>query len=48
MIAFNFCYSTIVIDEKYKNLPGITYENVEWTVTDEETGARTHMKYTFV
>ena len=26
MMAHNLCYSTLVLDEKYNNLPGITYE----------------------
>ena len=26
MIAHNLCYSTLVLDEKYANIPGITYE----------------------
>ena len=30
MIAYNMCHSTIVIDDKYRNLPGIEYETVEW------------------
>jgi DNA polymerase delta subunit 1 len=32
MIAYNLCYSTLVIDEKYKNMPGIVYEVFKWTV----------------
>ena len=30
MIAYNMCHSTIVIDDKYRNLPGIEYETIEW------------------
>jgi DNA polymerase delta subunit 1 len=26
MIAHNLCYSTLVMDEKYANIPGVTYE----------------------
>lgn len=29
MIAFNMCYSTIVIDKKYMNLPGVHYESIK-------------------
>jgi DNA polymerase elongation subunit (family B) len=33
MIAHNLCYSTLVMDPKYNNLPGITYES--FTVGDK-------------
>lgn len=29
MMAHNLCYSTLVLDEKYKNIPGIKYETYE-------------------
>ncbi len=30
MIAHNMCYSTIVLDEQYLNLPGIEYSTIAW------------------
>ncbi len=44
MIAYNMCYSTIVIDDKYKNLPGIEYETIEWF--EEERNKK--FSFTFV
>jgi DNA polymerase delta subunit 1 len=31
MIAHNMCYSTIVMDPKYLNLPGVEYSTISWT-----------------
>lgn len=36
MIAYNMCHSTIVIDDKYRNLPGIEYETIEWYEEDKD------------
>jgi len=30
MIAHNMCYSTIVLDPKYVNIPGVEYSHIEW------------------
>jgi DNA polymerase elongation subunit (family B) len=35
MMAHNFCYSTLVLDPKYDNLPGVTYETFK-------VGTKTH------
>lgn len=43
MRAHNLCYNSIVLDEKYNNLPGIEYKTVEWTTNKDST----HFKYTF-
>ncbi|KAJ3354651.1 DNA-directed DNA polymerase delta [Allomyces javanicus] len=42
MIAYNLDYSTIVLDKKYDNVPGVEYYDVEWT---EEDG--TYKKYRY-
>jgi DNA polymerase delta subunit 1 len=42
MRAHNLCYNSIVLDEKYNNLPGIEYKTVEWTTKEAK-----HFKYTF-
>lgn len=34
MMAHNLCYSTIILNPEYDNLPGIEYKTVEWS--DEE------------
>ncbi len=50
MIAHNLCFSTIVLDEEYMNLPGVAYETLEWyepTILDEN-GRPTYCKFTFV
>lgn len=36
--AHNLCFSTIVLDEKYTDLPGVTYKTLEWEDTDKESG----------
>ena len=30
MIAYNLCFSTFVMDDKYLNLPNVKYETLEW------------------
>ena len=30
MIAYNMCFSTLVMDPKYLNIPGVEYETVAW------------------
>ena len=35
MRAHNLCYNTIVLEDKYDDLPNIEYETVEWTVENE-------------
>jgi DNA polymerase elongation subunit (family B) len=30
MISRNLCYSTMLLDDKYKNIPGVIYENIKW------------------
>ena len=35
MRAHNLCYSTLVLDPKYDNLPGVTYESFEIPVPDK-------------
>ena len=30
MISRNLCYSTFVMDDKYKNVPGVKYETIQW------------------
>lgn len=34
-ISRNLCYSTLVMDDKYLDIPGIDYENIEWDDTIE-------------
>jgi DNA polymerase elongation subunit (family B) len=38
MRAHNLCYNTIVLNDKYDNLPGVKYETVQWT-----SGEKDHM-----
>lgn len=47
MIAYNMCYSTLVVDQKYMDLPGIEYEVVEW-VERYDDGTEKEYKFTFV
>ena len=42
MIAFNYCHSTIVLNEEFDNLEGVEYEDIEWWEDGE------HHKYRFV
>ena len=30
MIAHNMCYSTVVLDPRYDNIPGVEYSTIEW------------------
>ena len=30
MISRNLCFSTFLLDKKYKNIPGVKYETIEW------------------
>lgn len=32
-ISRNLCYSTLVMDERYLNIPGVKYETIEWNDT---------------
>jgi DNA polymerase delta subunit 1 len=34
MIAFNYCYTTIVDDEEFDNLPNVEYKQIEWVDSD--------------
>ena len=43
MIAHNMCYSTIVMDGKYLNLPGVEYSHIEWVGESGE-----NFKFSFV
>ena len=43
MRAHNICYSSIVLDKKFDNLPGETYETVEWF--DKESEKNCHYRY---
>lgn len=42
MMAYNMDYSTIVLDKKYDNLPGVTYDTIEWT---EEDGRKVSYRF---
>ena len=42
MIDYNMCYSTLVTEEKYMGIHGVTYKSIEW---QEDT---TKHKYTYV
>ena len=46
--AHNFCYTTIVLDPKYNNLPGFEYKDVVWQDADPETGVMMTLKYRYV
>ena len=35
MISENMCYSTLVIDKKYMNLPGIEYQTIQWNEEEQ-------------
>lgn len=47
MIAYNFCYSTFVVDEKYMNIPGIEYDTISWSQTEDD-GSVNDFSFTFV
>ncbi len=40
--AHKICYSTLVMDPRYENIPGVEYERVEWT---EDDGTRKSYQY---
>ncbi len=42
MIAHNLCYSTLVTEDKYRDLPGVEYKTIDWWVGDK------HFEYCFV
>lgn len=44
MIAYNLCYSTIVIDDKYKNIPGVEYDTISWYEEEKDK----NYSFTFV
>ena len=46
MIAHNMCYATVVLDEKYLNLPGVEYSTIEWET--EENFQTKKMSFNFV
>lgn len=46
--AHNFCYTTIVLDPKYDNLPGYEYKEVVWQDTDPKSGHVMNLKYRYV
>ena len=46
MIAHNMCYSTVVLDPKFLNIPGIEYSTIEWE-TEEDFKSK-KLSFTFV
>jgi DNA polymerase delta subunit 1 len=48
MIAFNMCYSTLVLDKKFDKLDDTIYEDVIWDGIDKETGITDDYHFTFV
>lgn len=44
MIAYNMCYTTLVQDPKYMNLPNVEYETIKWYEEDKDK----HYSFTFV
>jgi DNA polymerase elongation subunit (family B) len=44
MIAYNMCYTTLVQDPKYLDIPGVEYETVKWYEEDKDK----HYSFTFV
>jgi len=40
MMAHNLCYSSLVMDPKYENVPGVTYETFEIPVPSKEPGGK--------
>ena len=46
MIAHNMCYATVVLDNRYLNLPGIEYSTIEWET--EENFQTKKMSFSFV
>ena len=47
MIAHNMCYSTIVLDPKYLEIPGVEYSHIEW-VGSGESEEPVNFKFSFV
>lgn len=47
MIAHNMCYSTVVLDDKYLDLPGVEYSHLEWESVND-FGENTKFKFSFV
>ena len=35
MIAHNMCYSTVVLDDKFLNIPGVEYSTIEWETEED-------------
>jgi len=48
MIAHNMCYSTIVLDPKYLNVPGVEYSRIEWVGSGEQPDEQVNFKFSFV
>ncbi|KAJ3320532.1 DNA polymerase delta catalytic subunit, partial [Gonapodya sp. JEL0774] len=46
MIAYRVCYSTIVLDDKFRNLPGMVYEDISWTESNGERCTFTYAQNT--
>jgi len=47
MISHNMCYSSIVIDQKYNNLPGVEYYHADWKETNSDNQSISY-DYSFV
>lgn len=45
MRAHNLCYNTIVLQDEYKNIPGVEYETVEWVTTTNDTEKKHSYKF---
>jgi len=45
---WNFCYSTIVLDDKYGNIEGYEYKNIEWKDKNEHGEIIRYNKYRYV
>jgi DNA polymerase elongation subunit (family B) len=45
--AHNLCFSTIVLDEKYANVPGVEYKTLDWEDVDKESGEITKHSYKY-
>ncbi len=48
MRAHNLCYSTIVLDPKYSNIPGIDYKEIKWEDTNKDTNEVVSHSFTYV
>jgi DNA polymerase elongation subunit (family B) len=40
MMAFNMCYSTLVLDTRYANVPGVKYDDIVWQQDGEQVVVR--------